>query len=189
MTGGAMRGIITFVSLLVVTIALTAPAASQSPREHRGFWISAGVGGGWNLTRNVGIDSASEGGAGGYLRLGGTITPRLLIGGEVAGWGRSIDGVDVARGNVTVTALFYPSVQTGVYLKGGLGGSSLANTVTEGNTTVTVHDEGFGATLGVGWDVRLARNFYITPGIDFLYQRASSVDNTILLMTVGVTWH
>jgi len=184
-----MRGIITSVSVLVVTMALTTPATAQSPREHRGFWISAGVGGGWNLTRNVGIDSSSTGGAGGYLRLGGTITPRLLIGGEVIGWGRSIDGVEVARGNVSVTALFYPSVQTGVYLKGGLGGSSLANTVTEGNTTVTVHDEGFGATVGVGWDVRLARNFYLTPGIDFLYQRASSTDNTILLMTVGVTWH
>lgn len=182
-----MRRIIPLLALAVLGAA--GPVSAQSPREHRGFWISFGLGGGWNLSRNVGLDSSSTGGVASYLRLGGTLSDKVLLGGEVIGWGRSVDGADLTRGNVNVTAMFYPSVQTGVYLKGGLGGASLASTVSEGNTTTTVHDEGFGATIGLGWDVRLARNFFLTPGIDFLYQRASDTDNTILLMTVGATWH
>jgi hypothetical protein len=184
-----MRRTITLLALAIVGTSVAAPAAAQTPREHRGFWISFGLGGGWNLARNVGLDSSSTGGGAAYLRLGGTLSEKFLLGGEVIGWGRSIDGAELARGNVNFTAMFYPSVQTGVFLKGGLGGSSLARTVTEGNSTTTVHDEGFGATIGLGWDVRLARNFFLTPGVDFLYQRASDADNTILLMTVGVTWH
>jgi len=184
-----MGRITSLVGMLAITFAATAPATAQTPREHRGFWISAGLGGGWNLSRNVGVDSSSSGGGAAYLRLGGTVSDKVLLGGEVIGWGRSTNGADLARGNVNFTAMFYPSVQTGVYLKGGLGGSSLARTVTNGNTTTTVHDEGFGVTVGLGWDVRLARNFFLTPGIDFLYQRASNVDNTILLMTVGATWY
>lgn len=185
-----MRRIIPVLALVLLGAGAAAPVSAQRmPREHRGFWISFGLGGGWNLTRNVGADSSSTGGAASYLRLGGTLSQKFLLGGEVIGWGRSVDGSDLTRGNVNFTAMFYPSVQTGVYLKGGLGGSSLARTVTEGNTTTTVHEEGFGATLGIGWDIRLARNFFLTPGVDFLYQRASDTDNTMLLMTVGATWH
>lgn len=184
-----MRGVVSVAALIAFGAAVASPASAQTPREHRGFWISFGLGGGWNLTRNVGLDSSSTGGGGGFVRLGGTLSEKLLLGGEVIGWGRSVDGAELARGNVNLTAMFYPSVQAGVYLKGGLGGASLARTVTEGNTTTTVHEEGFGATIGVGWDIRLARNFYLTPAVDFLYQRASSADNTIVLMTVGATWH
>jgi hypothetical protein len=175
--------------LLTVAASIAVPASAQTPREHRGFWISFGFGGGWNLSRNVGVDSSSTGGGAAYLRMGGTLSEKFLLGGEVIGWGRSVDGAELARGNVNVTAMFYPSVQTGVFIKGGVGGASLAQTVTAGNTTTTVSDEGFGVTIGLGWDVRLARNFFLTPGLDFLYQRASSIDNTMLLMTVGATWH
>jgi hypothetical protein len=174
---------------LALVFALASPLSAQEQPKHRGFWISFGVGGGWNLSRNVGAEGRSAGGGAGFIRMGGTPSERLLLGGEIIGWGRSEDGASLGRGNATFTAMFYPSVEAGVYLKGGIGGSSIASTVSSGNTTTTVHDGGFGATIGVGWDIRLARNFYLTPGVDFLYQRVSDFDNTMLLITVGATWH
>ncbi len=182
------RAIGAFVGLTVM-LALASPVAAQEQAKHRGFWISFGLGGGWNLSRNVGADGNSAAGGAGYIRLGGTPSEKLLLGGELIGWGRSEDGVSLGRGNATFTAMFYPSVEAGVYVKGGLGGSSIATTVSSGDTTTTVHDEGFGATAGLGWDIRLARNFFLTPGVDFVYQRVSELDNTMLLITLGATWH
>jgi hypothetical protein len=174
---------------LALAAVLAAPLTGQQQPKHRGFWIGFGLGGGWNLSRNVGTDQSTAPGGAAYLRLGGTPSQQILLGGEVIGWGREEDGNTLSRGNATVTVMFYPSVDAGVYLKGGLGGASISTTVEAGNTTTTVHDEGFGATAGLGWDVRLGSNFYLTPAVDFLYQRVSETDNTLLLITLGVTWH
>lgn len=186
---GSMRPVWKICLGALLAAVPTTPLCAQQQPKHNGFWISFGLGGGWNLTRNVGVDQNSKPGGAAFIRLGGTPSEKLLLGGEVIGWGRDEAGSTLSRGNVNLTAMFYPSVETGVYLKGGLGGASISTTVEEGNTTTTVHDEGFGATVGIGWDVRLARNFYLTPGIDFLYQRVSDTDNTILIFTVGATWH
>lgn len=174
---------------LTLGLAVGSPLAAQEPPKHRGLWASFGFGGGWNLSRNVGIDGRSAGGGAGFFRMGGTPSQKLLLGGEIIGWGRSENDASLGRGNATFTAMFYPSVEAGVYLKGGIGGASIASTVSSGNTTTTVHDEGFGATVGLGWDIRVARNFYVTPGVDFLYQRVSDFDNTMVLITAGATWH
>jgi hypothetical protein len=183
-------GRVTMVGLhLALAMVLASPLSGQEPAKHRGFWIGFGLGGGWNLTRNVGVDQRTAAGGAAYLRLGGTPSQSVLLGGEIMGWGREEDGNTLSRGNANFTVMFYPSVDAGVYLKGGLGGASISTTVEEGNTTTTVHDEGFGATVGLGWDVRLGRNFYLTPAVDFLYQRVSDSDNTIVLLTLGAMWH
>jgi hypothetical protein len=113
----------------------------------------------------------------------------VLLGGELIGWGRTDGNLTVSRGNANFTVMYYPSVQTGVYLKGGLGIASFTSMLEIGNTTTTTTNSGFGGTAGIGWDVRVARNFFLTPGVDFLYQRVTDTDNTILLLTFGVTWH
>ena len=180
------------VVVLAVCATLAAPSEAlfgQDARTHEGFWISFGVGGGWNLTRNVGVNPTSEGGFAFDLRLGGTPSDKLLVGGELIGWGREDGDFMMSRGNANFTVMFYPSVQTGVYVKGGLGVATFTNSVSIGNTTTTTTNSGFGGTVVLGWDVRVARNFFLTPGVDFLYQRVKDTDNTILLITFGVTWH
>lgn len=181
---------------VVVVLAVCATLGAQSnalygqdQRTHEGFWISFGVGGGWNLTRNVGVSQTSEGGVAFDLRLGGTPSEKLLVGGEVIGWGREDGSLFTSRGNANFTVMYYPSVQTGVYLKGGLGVATFTTELSIGNATTTTTSSGFGGTAGLGWDVRVGKNFYLTPGVDFLYQRVKDTDNTILLLTFGVTWH
>jgi hypothetical protein len=184
-----MRRLVSGISVLSVALWLAAPAAAQVESKHRGFWISFGLGGGWNVSQNVGVAQETKPGGAGFIRLGGTPTQKLLLGGEAIAWGTEVDGATIGRGNGTVTVMFYPSVETGVFLKGGVGGSTFTTSVTSGNTTTTTTDNGFGATAGIGWDVRLGRNFYLTPTVDLLYQRVTDVSNAIVLITVGATWH
>ncbi len=169
--------------------------AAQETDKHRGFWIGVGLGGGWNLSNTINGDT--RGGGALVLRMGGSPSERWLIGGEILGFGTSEGGVDFGRGNVTLTVMHYVNVPRGVFLKAGIGGAGFttfqSSTVGNTTTTVTTNDSGFGSNLGVGCDIRLARNFYLTPALDFVYQRVSVDDvgtnNTMVLFTVAATWH
>jgi hypothetical protein len=157
--------------LALLTVGLTAaPAAAQDQTNHEGFWIGFGLGG------------------------GGTVNPMLLIGGEVIGWARTVEGSTVSQGNVTADVLFYPN-RRGFYLKSGLGFATWSWTTSPGpNTTTRVTNGGFGATFGGGYDFQLGNNIYLTPNIDLLIQVVDSsifTSNTgyLMLFTLGLTWH
>lgn len=73
-------------------------------------------------------------------------------------------------------------------MKGGIGFASRDVSVTEGNVTVSTSSDGFGLTLGSGYDIRLARNFFLTPGVDVMLQTIDD-GNVVLALTLGATWH
>ena len=187
-----LRGLLT-TSLLIGSLAIVArPADAQlMERKHEGFWISFGLGGGRNYNRN--LDGGDLDGGAGYIRMGGTPSEQVLIGGEIIGWTREENGGTLSRGNVTFTIQFYPVRGSEFFIKGGIGGSSLQVSSSFGGTTVTSSENGAGETVGIGYDIRLGRNIYLTPNWDFLFQQVSSggvtTHNTISLLTIGLTWH
>ena len=71
--------------LLLVAVG---PAQAQEGREEEnsraGFWLGLGAGSGWNITDAPNIDERPIGTAA-YLRVGGTVTPQVLLSGEVIG--------------------------------------------------------------------------------------------------------
>lgn len=186
---------VSVMSIIALTLA-TGVSAAQA-HEHRGFWIGFGLGGGVNL--NDGLDGERLSGGTGYLRLGGTPSQRVLLGFEGNFWGRDQDGATIARGNGTFTTMFYPSTQGGGFLKGGIGWASISRATTVGNSTTTTAEGGFGLTAGAGWDVKIGRNIYLTPNADVLFQWFDAKNdpvlgpipgnNTILMVTMGLTWH
>ncbi len=105
-------------STAIVTLGLASPADAQRTAVHDGFWISFGFGGG-SAFGDVAFDGDSKFGGAGFLRMGGSPSQQLLIGGELIGWGTSVDDVDIGRGALMFTALYYPSPAGGFYLKGG----------------------------------------------------------------------
>lgn len=178
-------------ALIAVALAglACAPLAAQQrsePPRYQGFWIGFGVGGGANLDETAA--DARAGGAG-YLRMGGTINQQLVIGGEASGWARDVDAGTVSRANLTGTVYFYPAQGNGFFLKSGLGFAAAQFETTQGNATLTISDEGFGATFGAGYDFRLGSNFFITPNADLLVQVINDDTVSLLLLTVGVSWH
>lgn len=162
-------------------------AERETPRD--GFWISGGIGGGWNTSE--GLDDARRGGGAAYLRLGGTPDPRFLLGGELIGWGREDDGTTTTRANATFSVLFYPDETGRFFVKGGFGGASVEVETEDGEQS---REQGFGTTLGLGYDVRLSRSLSLTPAANWLFQAFDAgpgltSTNTLFLVTVGLSWH
>lgn len=171
--------------------------AAQESNRRKGFWIGFGLGAGVNLSE--GLDDKKLWGGNGYLRLGGTVKPNLLLGGEVIGWTVDYQDVNLSRGNVQFVTVYYPNVQSGFYLKGGIGGASISRSRTEGNTTTRTSKGGLGIGIGLGYEVQIGRNLYLVPSADFLAQFFDKETdpvlgdipgaNKLLLFNLGLTWH
>ncbi len=142
-----------------------------------------------------------------YGRIGGTLNQRVLLGAESSGWIGSHNEVDLSRGNLSAVALFYPSARGGFYLKGGIGFAYITTSISSSTTiggvfyfnSVSESQGGFGATAGVGYDVRLGRNIYLVPAVDWYLQAVGSETspvfgeipgtNNIIAFSLGLVWH
>jgi len=178
----------------IICLVSSAPtlAQDQARSRHEGFWIGFGIGGGSAKAENDTADALGGGAV--YLRLGGTLSQKWLLGGELMAWGRGEDGATTSRANVSFTALFYPSDNAGFYLKGGVGSSYVNRTLTVIGTTASVERGGGGFTLGAGFDIRLGSNLYLTPNIDWMFQSIEEREGIqtkthVTLLTLGLIWH
>ena len=179
-------------TIAILTMFVGTAGQAQSRQRHDGFWIGFGIGGGVNASAN----NDERGGGALSLRLGGTLSQKFLIGGELSVWGRQEDTIlgdnslTVTRSNATFTTMFFPSEAGGFYVKAGIGG---ANVEAEA-AGVKVTEKGMGTTLGLGYDIRLGRNLYLTPNLDWLIQTfendvGETTSNSLFLVTIGLTWH
>lgn len=188
-------------SLFAITLALLAvPFADgeaqddgRPPVEHRGFWIGGGIGGGYNLAEWA---DGARGGVGGYLRMGGTLSQHVMLGGEIIGWGRDREGSTFSESGVTGIVQFFPA-RTGLFLKAGAGFAGWATSTSAGSTTTTSTAGGLALTAGAGYDLRIGNSLFLTPNVDFLFHSLES-DNTafadlssgkVLMFTLGLTWY
>jgi outer membrane protein with beta-barrel domain len=151
---------------LVIVLTTSASAArAQYPQRREGFWIGFGLGYG---SANVTCDSCGTGprtgGVTAFLKLGGTPSPNLLIGGAINGWSHSSGGATETMGNVTASLYYYPVARGGFFLTGGLGFSDYRV-----DTSPTVDGTGWGFTAGAGYDIRVGRNVSLTPVANFVY--------------------
>jgi hypothetical protein len=186
---------------LVVALLLAGAvqqAAAQRPNTRDGFWISFGLGDG-----SAGLDCNSCGndriGAfSGYVRLGGTVSPNWLLGGETNGWFHSEGGTDEAIGYASFVALWYPSRTGAFYLKLGLGGMSYR--ADDGTDVLTATAPS--ASLGAGYEFRVGQNFSVVPYLNSLASSAvtlklngstvstsEDISITLVQFGVGLTWH
>ena len=188
---GARRGTRTALALLVLVCCASATTSAQGSR-YRGYWGNLGLGGGMRLVSQDGATESTGGGAG-VLRMGGKLSERLLIGGEVGGWGRQEDEVWVGRANWTATGIVFPTQNLGLFVKAGVGAATIrAVDYQSGPSGASVTKAGFGTTIGVGYDIGFGRGAALTPGFDFMYQWVDDPDvrnGALLLLTIGVTWH
>lgn len=178
---------------LVALVATSLPAqeapedTAQQTHRRKGYWASFGAGGGWSTTPSFLANGGFLRGGSGYLRMGGTVNKQLLFGGEALVWWREEDVLssgflELTRVNVTATALFYPDPEFDLFLKGGFGISSVEEGV--GNDT-----DGIGVTGGIGYDLRIGRNLYITPNVDGMVHFLQSFTEWSIVVTMGLTWH
>ncbi len=180
------------ISTAALLLLAAAPASAQRTAVHQGYWISFGFGAGSAFGDDA-FDGDSKFGGAGFLRMGGSPSQQLLIGGEMIGWGTDQDDVQIGRGALMFTALYYPSPKGGFYLKGGAGfaGRSAEWTVQVDGFEATIKDDqaGIGLGVGLGYDIQLGGNFFLSPALDFVYTGTEGDGASLLLFTVGATWH
>ena len=199
-----MRGrwIVVCLSAVSCVASASAALAGSHPQERHGFWI--GLGGGLG-SADATCDDCGQGdrenSGVGYLKLGGTLNERLLLGGEMNVWTKEQEGVTLNLYNATGTLTFYPQASSGFFLKGGVGISFVDTEFREGSTTITVDlGTGLGLLAGAGYDLRVGRNISITPAVDFWYGQpgdltfgsetlARNWKHNVVDFTVGITFH
>jgi hypothetical protein len=166
-------------AVLVVTLALPSiEAAAQTPEglvevhesTRKGFWLGLGLGAGgesYDVRPAVGYSDVL------YrptvsLRLGGTVSPRLRLGGEVLSWINDAGPAVESLSSALFIAQFYPFSRSGLYLKGGLG---IGRNAVDFDNGFDQGDTGFAALVGAGYELRLGRRFYLNPVIDVVGHR------------------
>jgi hypothetical protein len=147
--------------------------------ERHGAWLSfylgagsenyrySNVPGGYNRDDNVQPSFA--------ISAGGTVNPHLRLGGEINGWVYSHNDnstgfhvTDYLVGGL-LTGQVFPARQLGLFLKGGLGISRSGEDISGG---IGVGETGFAYLYGAGYEIKLARNFFLTPAVNLLYHRS-----------------
>jgi len=167
---------------IAVTIALalfSRAAAAQDPPEglvevsestRRGFWLGLGVGAGgesYDVRPSTGYSEVL------YrptvsLRLGGTASRHLRLGGEVLSWINQVGPAVESLNSALFIAQLYPFSSSGLYLKGGLG---IGRNAVDFRDSFDQGDTGFAALVGAGYEFRLGRHFYLNPVIDLIGHR------------------
>ena len=165
----------------VIAVLLAAPGAVRAqdvPRglslvrdgDRAGFWagLSLGAGGeAFDLRDGLGYSEEL------YrptvsLRLGGTVSQSLRLGGEALAWVNDRDHAVESLTSLLFIGQLYPITSTGLYLKGGLG---IGRNAIEFDDGGSIGDTGFAGLLGAGWEVRVGRRWYLNPSIDVAEHR------------------
>jgi hypothetical protein len=181
-------------------LSATHLAAQGKPQTREGFNISFGLGGG-----SAGLDCTScpsdrQSGGTMYLNIGGTVTPRLTVGGEINGWAQSSSEEDDLISSMMAVVHFYPVQTQGFFLSGGVGFTTL---MIEGKGPFAgeeIESTGAGVQLGAGYDWRVARNFSLTPYAQFVrsfgaeatengIETNESLNPNFFQIGLGFTWH
>src|SRR6266566_9843119 len=97
-----MRALVLLATLL--GLATTLGAQGRHPNARQGFWVGFGFGSGSVGLSCNSCDSTRVASFSGYLRAGGTLSSKVLLGGETNGWAHSEGAVNesVAYGSLVV---------------------------------------------------------------------------------------
>jgi hypothetical protein len=164
----------------------TARLAAQRPQTRAGFWISGGFGyGSMDLTCS-GCEVERRSGLTALIALGGTLSRQVLLGGEIEGWAKEEGGVDVTVGHVSGVVYYYPVPAAGFFLKGGAGIATLS---TDAGPLGDTSDRGLGLHVGSGYDIRLGRNFSLTPAVSFFYGDFDGGASNVISIGLSATGH
>ena len=183
-----------------LTTCATGTGRAQHPPQRHGFWIGTGFGYG-SLARTCDAceNLPGEPALSGYLKLGTTVVPQLLMGVEANGWRKNIQGTTVTAVNASVVSYVYLKPTSGFFFKGGLGVSYYREDVAVKTPEDTASTTGFGLTAGIGYDYRVADNISLTPVANFTFGSLGNlrhrgffypnVQETLLQLALGVTFH
>ena len=161
-------------ALVVAGLILTAATADATqPHDRNGFFIGFGLGGGSASLTNSDGESDSDGGGTGQFRIGGAVTPQLTLGLESASWTHTYSeaGVDFTWtfSVGTFGATWFPIVDQGFFVRGGLGFGRAQADLAVGSVRVSASEGGLGLLAATGYEWRLTRKFALGPQVELTH--------------------
>lgn len=185
------------IGLLAALCCAAVAAQAQYPQRRDGFWIGFGLGYG---SSNVTCDNCATGprqdGITGFVKLGGTPSRNVLLGGAINGWSHYDGSATETMTNLTASVYLYPQAKSGLFVTTGLGFSNY-----HVNTSPSFDGTGWGFTGGVGYDIRVGRDISLTPVVNYVYGGVGDVNQAgvgaaftrwkqnVVEFGLGVTFH
>jgi len=189
--------------LVMLSLAGTAIAQDSVANKpaRRLLWFGGGLGfGSLSRTCDVCPNVPSEGALTGYVKVGVTADEQLQVGVEVGWWRKNVQGTTITSGSGLLVVYVYPVKTSGLFVKGGLGGSLYREEVSGPKpASDTAQTTGFGLTVGIGYDRPLGPVLDVTPVANFLFGSLGNirpggifkpqVQQTLLQLTLGIKLH
>jgi hypothetical protein len=173
------------VAVAALLLGCAATLHAQHPQVRKGFWIGFGAGYGSAKPSCDGCGTMeSRGSYTAHIRMGGVLSPHLLLGGDIDGWAKRESGTTLSLGNVTAALYYYPMPASGLFLKGGLGASGFHGEVSS-TVTTTASGGGYGFTIGAGYDIRVGRNISLTPVANLMWGHVGEVTSGSSVIATG----
>jgi hypothetical protein len=176
--------------LALVAIAASPVLAQTRPGSIRErFWFSAGGG---VATMGCQRCDGRLGGVIGDIAVGGTLSPMMQLAAAATGWIKSEGSGTLQVGTLLARFRFYRSVNGGAHLTAGVGLSLVDGAVNYMSSPNHAYDEpevGFGAELGVGYDLRIGRMLNFTPFGRIMYVKTPSADANFGQIGLSITAH
>jgi hypothetical protein len=183
---------------LVASLLVLASSGLHAQRaaSHSGVWFGGGVGVGSTRLSCTVCRTGRDGGTSGYLRVGATVTPQLLIGGEVLGWYHADGNLSFLLGSVQAVLFLYPMPRSGLYIKTGFG---LAQYSAK-DPTNKITSQALAAQVGVGYELAFTKSMSVVPYANFLGTTGADVrfndtvsglgaKTSLIQVGVGLTLH
>ena len=124
-----------------------------------GFWYAVGVAPGWaRVTCQICAGSRTTG-LSAFVGLGGSTSRVLRIGGELAGWRKSDEGLTQTLMSIGAAAYWYPTTARNLYLR--WGAAVVMHRLSDGTDVVT--SSGIGPQLGVGYEHAASAHWLVAP--------------------------
>jgi hypothetical protein len=189
--------------VLMLSVGGTAIAQDSvaSKPARRLLWFGAGLGyGSLSRTCDVCPNVPSEGAVTGYVKVGVAADAQLQVGVELGWWRKDVQGTTITSGSGLLVVYVYPVKTSGLFVKGGLGGSLYREEVSGPKpASDTAQTTGFGLTVGVGYDRPLGAVLDVTPVLNFLFGSLGNirpggifkpqVQQTLLQLALGIKLH
>jgi hypothetical protein len=143
--------------------------------RREGLWFNAGLGTG--IGHGIGGQSAN-------LALGWSLSPRVLVAVGSSDWRTSADRATLTLGTLDFRMQFYPELDGGFFLNGGLGlGYFWLSDSGSGP------DIGRALLVGLGYDARISENVSITTFINVAGIHTPDPSGRVGQIGVGLTFH
>ena len=150
---------------LLGAVRAEAQGFGPASESRRGFWVGVGMAQGFTSLRCGICDADREtGGLGGHLRVGGTVSNRLLLGGDGTYWRRRDGDIVEQATGVAGAGYWYPDPRHGYYLKLGLGVAWYR--AAEDDIALTA--QLLTLVSGIGYEMRVNPTVSVVPFINVL---------------------